>query len=127
VTIEQAIQKAIEGWWNSEECAPPVGSRDRFNIERMLLDPSFWQSLGKSMGWEKKTCKFCGCTESKGYIDHDTGEHDAECKGCGANWMDANEFPEKGNVIDTWLHRWHRLIEHLAEGSTIESYFEEIE
>lgn len=55
MTIEQAITKAQEGgfdppYWDRAE----IGTRQLNWVERqaLLLDPSFWQSLGKALGWE---------------------------------------------------------------------------
>ena len=49
MTIEQVLQKAIEGGWN-----PPYRKEeyegDSIPINT-FLDPQFWQSLGKALGW----------------------------------------------------------------------------
>lgn len=42
-----AIEKAIEGGWNS----PKSGSLADMIWETTALDPTFWQALGKSLGW----------------------------------------------------------------------------
>lgn len=55
MTPTRAIQLAIEGGWNDEECQAPLGTHNRaskFNYDKAFLDPLFWQSLGKSLGWE---------------------------------------------------------------------------
>lgn len=75
--MEQAIQKAIEGGWKpkdfplTEEPSEQIGIRivhqgefqcynkeypeEGYNYEAgfeiILLDPLFWQALGKAMGW----------------------------------------------------------------------------
>lgn len=44
---KRAIEKAIEGGWS-------VGNEDDFvtlRWEIWALDPTFWQSLGKALGW----------------------------------------------------------------------------
>jgi hypothetical protein len=58
------------------------------NVESLLLDPSFWKALGKSMGWDREDT----CVEMEKF----------------------------------WLRKWIELMRHLAEGGTIESYFEKL-
>lgn len=105
--IQEAIEKAIEGGWNYEKRhmtnlfgAPPIEviahelSRQGY-LGWSLLDPAFWQSLGKSLGWSEKplgTGTGPGANHSRGHLYH-----------------------------------WHRLIDHLASGGTIETYFEGIQ
>ncbi len=94
MTIQAAIESAIRGGYMTRG----------FPMEEMImhdfvcdavLDPSFWQSLGKAMSWGK-------C------IHH--GNNECDCDR-------AVRKPE-------WIDKWHRLIDHLASGGTIESYFE---
>ena len=126
--IQQAIEKSIEGGWRPEgevlglydgevwvkirwaekrECM--LGSRagsygegfeDIENglvvdmpaeIEGMFLDPFFWQALGKSMGWG-------GSHYGDNAVEH-------ECN---------------NQCVPNWYHKWHALIDHLAEGGSIE-------
>ncbi|HVB33734.1 MAG TPA: hypothetical protein VNJ52_05090 [Patescibacteria group bacterium] len=47
MTIEQAIKKAIEGGWKDKWDLDP---ENRHGSD-VFLDPSFWQSLGKALGW----------------------------------------------------------------------------
>ena len=80
MTITEAIEKSVEGGWNSEECAPPVGSRDRFDYHGMILDPLFWQCFGKGLGnkdvmecdsnkCDDKLCKYAGYKDPKEMFD----------------------------------------------------------
>ena len=106
MTIQQAIEKAIEGGYR------PTGDKNDYRTElviramrkeAILLDPLFWQALGKAMGWLKYT-------------------RDDECS---ADNLDIKEISnQKWN--ETWLYHWHRLIDHLAEGKDIESFFEKL-
>lgn len=50
MTIEDAIKKAIDGGWvdPKRNDVPTIYLRSHF-----FLDPAFWQSLGKAMGWDK--------------------------------------------------------------------------
>ena len=55
MTIQQAIEKAREGGW--ERPAPcEIEGIEVYHKGDTLLDPLFWQSLGKAMGW--KWCPF---------------------------------------------------------------------
>lgn len=106
MTIQQAIEKAIEGGYN------PSFTGDLFwyigydsGKYRVFLDPLFWQSLGKAMGWHE--CRFIQCDE-----------WGATCT-CGRN-------ENQGEAKSQWINEWHRFIDHLAEGKDAESYFREI-
>ena len=118
MTIEQAIGKAIEGgympfkrgrlvfnkktesWWHQWGDINEDGDKVTFEnptawhslqyFNKLLLDPSFWQSLGKAIGW---------------------GE---------------NQYSPGEGLVDGWLYYWHNFIDHLADGGTIESYFEKL-
>lgn len=111
---EQAIQKAIEGgyWPSNREKVSPVridmmrsnlsfalNSEGGFVCSSLFLDPLFWQSLGKSLGWKI----------------HKTFYHFSS-KGLRS---EINPKPE-------WKRRWHRFIDHLAEGKDAESFFESL-
>jgi len=65
------------------------GSANRFRVpvERLLLDPSFFQAVGKTRGW------ISNCNE------HATA----------------------------WEHYWHRFIDHLADGKTIDEALQAIQ
>lgn len=93
MTIQQAIEKAIEGGWTPD--IPELYEKEYTLIapdfEYIFLDPSFWVSLGKALGWDKE---------------------DEKVKAYG--------------VEKTWLRMMHRLIDHLASGKDIESFFEQL-
>lgn len=129
--VEEAIQKAIEGGWKPSIPMPSfieppteadmrVSSKEAFSYQQSkfehikttaLLDPEFWQALGKSMGWKAEQPKITGWTR--------------ECLGC-------NSYVPKGYLHKCqlghyeWLYKWHQFIDHLADGKTIESYFENL-
>jgi len=112
MTIEQTIQKAIEGGWRNfrnakyfvyKHAMPPfstlegIAMQDKL-VQKMveqtaMLDPLFWQALGKALGWTL-------------VLDMDSG----------------------GKWEAEYLVRWHQLIDHLAppKNGTIESYFEQL-
>lgn len=65
------------------------------NFHKVLLDPEAWKAVGKVEGWKGET-SFWGCLSC-----------DDE-----ALWM------------PTWKYKWHRMIDALAGGETIEQYLE---
>lgn len=85
--LEETIQKAVEGGYDNNWFINTELVRKDI-LCQILLDPLFWQSLGKAMGWE-----------------------DVEL------WKQ-----NKASLFD-WNYQWHRFIDHLAEGKSIESYF----
>ena len=102
MTIKKTIEKAIEGGWKNWErhfthkTNIALDGEDEFGIvAQIILDPSFWQALGKSLGWEKKC--------SVGSLCDENNRH-----GC---------------PHDEAISRWHTLIDHLDIGGSIESYF----
>lgn len=106
MTIQQAIEKAIEGGY------PKPGNFTgtyESPYTSHFLNPLFWQSLGKSMGWEKATCEHHG-----NCIDGRSGIH---CR----------EWEENNCIEKKWLEHWHRFIDHLAEGKDAESFFDSLD
>ena len=131
MTIQQAIQKAIEGGWRPKEFPleeksddilvqvatekeleenddliypimfsnleyPEEGYYYSTDMPHIIIDPLFWQALGKSMGWKY------------------AGQYTQE-------WSNM-----KVCSFDEWVYKWHLMVEHLADGGTIESYFEQL-
>ena len=97
--MEKAIKKAIEGGWRPSEKAQMMVSN--FNKEKTIqvgdhfcLDPLFWQALSKAEGWGNAYCKSCG------YINSGN---------CG-------KLPE-------WRMHWVNFTHHLAEGKSIDEFF----
>ncbi len=117
--MEKAILKAIEGGYK-EGCEPVFNVIDntpginwsihnrptlseRLWSSDILLDPLFWQALGKAEGWGDKKIKI-HCTSS---------------------------MKDVGSVGETferfvWENMWHHLIDHLAKGGDAESFFNEL-
>lgn len=117
MTIDQAIQKAVEyGWITDGSCALKGTWIARHEQMRAILDPLFWQALGKSMDWEKEEYH-----ENDGIEVMAVGRH--ECNNKCISRMNYYGFEWKGQV---WLFQWHRMIDHLAEGGTIESFFKKL-
>ena len=63
-----------------------------------FIDPEFWKCLGMAMKW-------CSGVELPNGL----------CNNCRRLFCDSS-----------WLHHWHNFIDTLAEGKTIDDYFETI-
>lgn len=98
MTIQQAIEKAESSGYVAE------WRKWKGTINEAFLDPLFWQSLGKAMGWEEK---------------------DKEMKKTFLLVGGKNE-EDMAAVWREWFHQWHRFIDHLAEGKDAESFFKEL-
>lgn len=125
MTIKEAIEKAIEGGWNlggfinldrfpngfgdarvgighyvAISRIDAKGNSGRWVelgiIEEIILDPLFWTALGKAMQWGAEVDAILGTKQRF---------HPPQI---------------------TWLFHWHRLIDHLAKGKDIESFFERL-
>lgn len=104
MTIEQFVEKAIEGGyegkeikqvfyydahdenekiWMAEQCP---GKQGRFSLDELLLDPLAWQAVGKVERWKTTATKY--------------------------PWCDREE----------WQNCMHRMIDALCEGRTLEDY-----
>lgn len=129
--LKVAIELAVEQGWRPKGLnvdgraiswiKQAVSSRSKF-IERYLLDPKFFQALGKGMGWGGMTKDpdegtvewdfyFVCPRGSIIYGEEMLCEH--ECQ------FDLDE------MIVSWKWYWYKFIDHLAEGKTIESWFEQ--
>jgi len=135
MTIEEAITNAIEGGWNAggfltrrdratktrAEYAPLVLDKmaltdagisgicdfiqDEGFVEQMLLMSSFWQSLGKALGWRVET-----------YQEEVMIPYTHEIR--------MITKTKKGHrLVPPWQIHWHHFIDHLAAGKTAETFF----
>lgn len=95
MTITEIINKAVEGGY------PKKAS---MIWEVLFLDPLFWQSLGKAMGWKDGNAESAG----DGLV--------FTCPVC----------KQLSGGRTEWLYHWHRFIDHLAEGGTITGFFEKL-
>src|SRR4051794_8317136 len=88
-----AIEKAIEGRWTPPL---PLVTYPSFN-KSAALDPSFWQSLGKALGWGK--------------TDY--------CWGCG--------YDEGETIsTDVWFVNAHRFYDLILTGSDTDAFWKEL-
>ncbi len=108
--METAIKKAIEGGYSKP---PFYGERfiQRMSERSILLDPLFWQCLGKSLGWRL-------------FDAHEIRGNNLRCHLCGARYDAIGDCLK--NPIRSWLIHWHRFIDHLASGGTPDDFFKEL-
>lgn len=58
---EQAIDKALEGGWRPKRVIVGNHNESGYRSEEIVLDPDFWQGLGKALGWGSAVaCIKCG-------------------------------------------------------------------
>ena len=107
-----AIKKAIEGGYDI--------SWDRLVYEEItdrnnhyLLDPLFWQCLGKQQGWVvselgEDICFMCGVAKYDRLPDCEYGSKHRYYK------------------RDKWKTEWHNFISHIAVGGSIDDYFNKL-
>lgn len=155
MTIEQAIQKAIEGgykgWYQCcDNCGGSGGVPPEYSCSkcfgtgdmgepmvmemaedgRCFMEPSFWQCLGKAMGW--------GWTREDPMISLDIGVkffYEKEARSVNemiVRGMDETKIKYELSKYLThvkgqdWLYHWYRFIDALADGKTIEQFFQEL-
>lgn len=123
--MKEAIQKAIEGGYellgweahedqikydhnlSQEQKEVEMKRLNLFTIKQSALDPLFWQSLGKALGWKDyETCRY-GC------------QWDFDGEGCSHDLPPTVRSP-------FWRWNWHRFIDHLAEGKEVEEFFNQL-
>lgn len=144
MTVEQIIEKAIEGEWKHEAVsfdkngviwnwATPECGGD-YGIADIVLERSFWQALGKSMEWNGKH-KWHPYTKG-GWYDKQYGKEARRCMICTVdNFRKSyvnpytNEFVSFGKECpkNTAIYHWHQLIDHIDQSGSIESYFESLQ
>lgn len=102
--MEHAIRKSIEGGYEIKSYnGLGFGIDGRVNHIKgglnssgeILLDPEFWKCLGKQQGWEKWVCPKC--------------------------FLEVGQCDE--NRIEKWHLYWVCFIDHLAEGKSIDDFF----
>lgn len=121
--IKKAIQLSIEGGYKDN------GLFEAGYLDRIFLTPSFWQSLGKALGWGQKLYR-TETGEEWGkriclHCDYDCSYQPSKLTGC--NHV---HYPEACSVCSkkgtTWQEYWHNFIDHLASGKSPSSFFESI-
>lgn len=115
--LQQAIKLAIEGGydarWHEEWGAYRSKAKEGWRAlsthlidEQILLDPLFYQSLGKSLGWGECSC---GCHPARG---HEKGF---------VNCIHCKHIRHPG-----YLYHAHRFLDHVMEGKDAEEFFREL-
>lgn len=111
---QQFIEDAIKGGWgilpriNKRPSSFEIWDddidlkyRDNFHsttIQKIILDPLAWQAVGKTRGWDRQE------------------EH-----------TDGKILGDRFNGLrDKWKKNWHRFIDRLADGKTIEEALQAI-
>jgi hypothetical protein len=133
--IEQAIKEAVEngGFMPFASIVPPrpwisekmdfdtlaiydgdpelSARRGSVGISRTLINPSFWQALGRARDWGEE-CSICSAQTER--VEKDIAERgDSECA---EPWQNHIMYPY-------WKYHWKSLIDHLAAGKDAESFF----
>ncbi len=134
--MKNAIEKAIEGGYDLGGVLVSAsnkiytinlhvkGQSKRYNSE-LLIDPLFWQSLGKAMGWKEgeiMVCVGCGVSCEKNEVsarNKHTGIWNGQKKtGCDS---DVQHYHH-----GVWEIEWENFIHHLAEGKDADSFFDNL-
>lgn len=150
--IEKAIEGGYNGtslvkkgcWngiktWNHDV----LTNEDQLHFMAMLLDPIAWQAVGKVSGWAKSKYRACEMKmpfyhkemmrgtgaivgESKDkkqwYVRWDHSKNGKPTKNGGARYPYPKENIVEKSAEMNWLMVWHRMVDHLVEGKTIEDY-----
>ena len=111
--MKNAIQKAIEGGYEKERYYFDENGNWDYVEDLYLLDPLFWQCLGKAMGWKDEVCGRCGgyLQENKSVVNN--------ARLCGEN----SDCWDSGLTIETYKYHWHNFIDHIADGGTPDDFF----
>jgi len=70
-------------------------------VERLFLDPLFWQALGRALGWDHAIKTLHVVVNGRPTMVTKTGQ--------------------------SWLSHWHRFLDFLAEGKTSEEFFTQLD
>lgn len=108
MTIQKFIEKAIGGGWKEKYLDRDQGKTNALITECVLLDALAWQAVGKVEGWKETVNGYCGGDPD--YFE----ERNEKC--CWFGRQDCEWF-EKG-----WQFKMHRMIDALAEGTSIEDF-----
>ena len=113
--IQEAMDKAVEGGYHIEGADGMdnaySGANDEYSawtrtdtessflvpVEETLLDPRFWQALGRTLGWDEVCDLAIICVHG-----------DEECQRCRGSY---------------WMYQWHCCIQALAQGNTLDAFF----
>jgi len=115
MTVQEALNKAVEGGYHLNGAdgreASYIGANDEYSawtrtnteapfmvpVEETLLDPRFWQALGRTLGWGEVCDLAITCVHGA-----------EECQSCRGYY---------------WMYQWHCFIQTMAHGNTLEAFF----
>jgi hypothetical protein len=66
-------------------------------VEETFLDPTFWQALGKALGWDQTVLTMHAVVNGRPTVVTKAGHY--------------------------WRYYWHRFIDHLADGHSPAAFF----
>lgn len=115
MTFKEARDKAVEAGFDYK-----IEPQDTFSAyqAKCLLNPKFFQSLGKAMGHEKELfCYDCGERIKPPMMIGDSVQ-------VGTGQCDCSRQFE--NNEEWWLYHWHRFLDYLASGKSVEDFFKEL-
>ncbi len=131
--MEKAIRKAIEGGYKIEwSMDVAVNGYYRSHI---LLDPLFWQALGKAEGWDdskpyiNKFCKYDNCYED---VEYDVELFKSERPEIWSEIKDGKPFDSEETTYKfcsstpDWKINWLDFIRWIAEGGTVDDFFNQL-
>jgi hypothetical protein len=115
MTVQEVMKKAVEGGYHIESSdgvdIAYSGANDEYSawtrtdtessflvpVEETLLDPRFWQALGRTLGWGEVCDLAIICVHGE-----------AECQRYRGYY---------------WMFQWLRFIQALAQGNTLDAFF----
>lgn len=120
----KTVEVSVEGTWEKIDFQTYSYARPaeefgtcRINIYRIALDPSFWQALGKALGWEKKVVIRRGTVIGN------------FCTPCSSEHPRGECFKEMGfnmDYLDPWVYYAHRFYEQVLTGGDTDAYWQEL-
>lgn len=120
--MNEAMKKAEEGGYKYRICHLCGILSCGCSRAQILLDPLFWQALGKAEGWYESAayykCENRQCSYSE--IEELDSVLDGFCSKCGT----AKVQFEKGTK--RYVYIWHNFIDHLIEGKLTDDFFKEL-
>ena len=111
--LKAVIEKAVKNGWDK----PNDFDFDYLVSRASMTKPESWfmylfdHDFAKAFWGEHHICRWCGKSELETKLsDWETGEKITLCKGCGAEAMDYNEFPENGNMMFKWQYHLQQSV-----------------
>lgn len=113
MSMKEVITKAIQGGWNDRLYRVDTGNSEVWtHHSSLLLDPLFWQALGKAEGWPEDSCRYCGKKFSGSIMS------------CINQDCPNPQFASSG--VNACIFYWHHFIDHLASGGEAEQFFKSL-